>query len=401
MLIIPALLSGTWPILTHPLCVGMVAFMGTALIGQLHAVNPALGWFHVELLARIMLVSLLIPALITSRSRYTTAVAVMCGSLGYHGAKFGAGFILHGGVSFDSGIGGAFGANNEFALAVARIVMLMIAVIQNVKPKWAKGGFTFAMPFCVLGIVSTYSRGAFLALAGGCLVWVALQRRRALAVTAIACAVGGLFLFAPIQSSYLNRLGTIQTYDKIGDRSAKGRIHFWRVALIMAEANPMGVGLRNFEQAYDQYDFSNGQYGSHRSVHNSYLQALTEAGFLGLFVWVLLFLSALWIGLKTRRLYKRPELDPETQRFFFTSSNALIASLIAFMIGGSFGAEVLSDLNWFSFGLMVSLDRLGKEALAAARQPIPQQPAAATMRWSQPAVATPGLAYDSRNRLRP
>ena len=67
----------------------------------------------------------------------------------------------------------------------------------------------------------------------------------------------------------------------VQDDSAIGRIHFWKVAFEMAKDNPLGIGLWGFESAYDKYDSSGGRFGQKRSVHNSYLEVLTEAGWMG------------------------------------------------------------------------------------------------------------------------
>lgn len=370
LLVLPSLLTGVFPNVTHPLSLGMISFLFTALVGTMNAVDPSIAWFHLNLLARIIVVSLLMITLVNTRKRFVQTLAVIAGSVAFHASKFGVSFIVWGGVRFDIGIGGAFGGNNEFALAIARIIFLLLAVSQNAQNRWIKLGFLAAIPLSCLGIVSTYSRGGFLALAGGTAVYLLLQRRRLLSVTAIATAGLLVLLIAPIPSAYFGRLQTIQTYEQVGDESAIGRIHYWRVALLIAQDNPAGIGVRNFERAYDRYDFSEGLYGTERSVHNSHLQALVESGYAGLLVWTALWLYSLRTCFRVRRLRKHPMLEAGTQRFFFTTANALIASLVAFLIGGTFLSEVLSDLNWFIFALVASLDLIGRRSVDPSLQPV-------------------------------
>ncbi|MCA1651268.1 MAG: O-antigen ligase family protein [Acidobacteria bacterium] len=225
----------------------------------------------------------------------------------------------------------------------------------------------------------------------GILVYAMLQRRRILSMVVIGVAAALILTFAPIQSTYFNRLETIGTHDEVRDDSASGRLHFWRVALVIARDHPFGIGLRNFEHAYDQYDFSGGFYGPKRSVHNSHLQALVEAGYAGAAIWAFLFGYSLWTMLKVRRRAKDPTLDPESRRFYFTTANALIASMSAFLVGGTFGAEVLSDLNWFTFGLVAALGRL-------AAQPVAVDDAASEQRspagsgWTNKGAPAPAFA---------
>jgi hypothetical protein len=40
--------------------------------------------------------------------------------------------------------------------------------------------------------------------------------------------------------------------------------------------------------------------------------------------------------------------------------------MAVFAVGGAFAAEVLNELNWFTFGLAAALDRLSRSAAASA-----------------------------------
>ena len=124
------------------------------------------------------------------------------------------------------------------------------------------------------------------------------------------------------------------------------------------------MGFRNFERNYNRFDFLDGQYGEARSVHSIYFQALAETGYIGgvIFVWLLGY--AFWITLRVRKRSRR--IGQAEGRFFFTNANALMASLAVFAVAGAFAAEMLNELNWFTFGLVASLDRLSRSAVAAS-----------------------------------
>jgi hypothetical protein len=51
-------------------------------------------------------------------------------------------------------------------------------------------------------------------------------------------------------------------------------------------------------------------------------------------------------------------------------SNALLASMSAFVIGGSFIALALNDLTWMTFAVFASMERLSRVNLAV-RAPVP------------------------------
>ena len=189
------------------------------------------------------------------------------------------------------------------------------------------------------------------------LVYVFFQRKRGLAIASLVVLLL-LLPFVPLPEGYTDRLRTIQTYEEDNETSAISRLHFWEVAVNMAVANPVGVGLFNYDIAYDDYDFLYGQFGRHRSVHSSYFQVLAETGFLGATIYGSMIVYSMVIVFKVRRRARALELDLETSRFLETSANALGAAMVAFMAGGAFIALALNDSTWLCFALLASLDRL-------------------------------------------
>ena len=388
LFVVPCLLTGVWPNLTHPISIGTLLFLANALVAQANAVDAATGWFWLDYLFRQVVVSLLFITIVNTPRRFTWAIAIISCSLAFHASKFGAGYLLGGGVRYNTDIGGAFGSTNEFSLAVSRVLFLLIAAAQNIAIPWASLGMLIAVPFTALGIVSTFSRGGFLAIACATLLFLFLQRRRALAVAALGVAAVAAYVLIPVPDSYVNRLNTITTYEEVGDRSALGRLHFWRVATVMVAAQPMGVGLRNYEANYDRYDFSEGLYGESRSSHSVYFQVLAETGYVGAAIFLWLMGYAFWITLRVRR--RALSLAPESRRFFITASNALAASLTAFAIGGAFAAEALNELNWFTFALVAALDRISREAVSASSLPsgVVQPVKAGQREWQPSRIAS-------------
>ena len=387
ILIGPALMTGIWPNLTHVMSLGSIAFLAMGMLAQFGAMDAATGWAWLDFQTRLTFICLLSITLVDTRQRFLKLMAVVGCSLGFHGAKAGLASMLGGGVRFHDGLAGAFPDNNGYALAIVMVMPLVLATAQNmdrtpVWMAWLRRGLYLWVPLCAFTVVSTFSRGGFLAMAVAILVYVLLQKRRVAALAGLAVVGMLAYAFVPLPEGYADRLNTIQTYDEAGqeDESALGRLHFWKVAVIMAQNRPFGVGLRNYEAAYDTYDFSNGAFARGRSVHNSHFQVLAELGFPGAAIWILLFLCAFGLTLRVRARSKRPELTPEEQYFFFTASNALTVSMVGFLVGGSFVASALNDVTWLTFALVAAIDRLSAQALAT------KQPAS---RWA--AVAAPGM----------
>jgi putative inorganic carbon (hco3(-)) transporter len=373
-LIVPALLTGTVPNMTHPLSMGAIGYLLIAIAAELLAGGH--NWTLVTDLATLVAVSTLAVTILDTPRRIITFVTIMAMSLGVHGAYTGLLFVIRGGGQLSVGIGGRFSDNNPFALALVSVMFLLVAAAQNARWLWLKPAFLGMIPLTLVTIVMTYSRGAFLAIVASVPLFALLQRKRLLGMSLVLTAALLTAMLTPAR--YWTRVNTISEYED--ERSAAGRVHFWRVAMVMAADNPMGVGLGNFERNYDRYDFSFGEYGPMRAVHSTHFQALAETGYVGFAVFEGLLaysLVALW---RMRRKALRAVLPADEQQAVLTLSNALIAATAAFMVGGSFLGLVLSDLLWLSFGAVAALDRYVARAAVPAGENVavftPESPAA-------------------------
>ena len=376
-LVVPALLTGVWPDLRHPLSLGSVALLAAALVAQLAATNPAAGWEALDPLAVSIVVSLLMVRLIDTRDRFVTVLMVMAGSIGFYAAKFGVGYLVRGGVPNLDGIGGAFGGNNEVGIAFTRALPLMVVVMQfapRLPIVWLAAA---AAPLSAIGVVSTYSRGSFLALGAAVAAFAALHRRRAVMLAGLAAMLVVALLTVPIPDQYVARLETIRTYQEVGEDSALSRLHFWNVALRMARDYPLGAGLKNYQANFDHYDFRRGRFGTDRDVHSTHLQALVETGYLGFLIYAALVCGAIGYLFRVRARAKHPALAERDRQFLSTAANALTASIVAFVVGGTFNSLLINELNWYTFALVAALDRLSLAMIAAAAPLAVRVPAAA------------------------
>lgn len=381
ILLIPSLLTGVLPNLTHPISIGSVLFLITALIGQTNAVRPDIGWHWLDYMTRLILVCLLAVTILNTRKRLLIAVGVFATALGLHASKVGVMILLTGGFRLLEGFGGSFGDNNEYALGVVMILPFLVATAQNFDairgpaPSALRWAWWASIPLCILTIIATYSRGGALALAVAAVVFLVLQRRKFAGVMVLSALAILAVTFADSLPGYRDRLETVQTDTE--ESSAMGRLHFWRTALTISKDWPLGIGLRNFEQMYDQYDSSGGAHGTHRAVHNSHLQVLVELGIPGLLVWISLFGYSIFAALRLRRGAKDPARSSQDRLFCFTLGNAFLASIAGFLIGGSFLSMALNDATWFIFAFVAAADRLRHPASA-------QIPEGVSVSWSTP-----------------
>jgi putative inorganic carbon (hco3(-)) transporter len=376
LFVLSSFIRGIVPVTRHPLCKAMIAFLATTLLSQLNAIDPENGWNWILYLAKLILICLMVVRLVNTPQRFVLVVGVISASFGFHTATAGAVSLLGGGLRFAEGAAGAFVDNNGYALGTVMIIPLLIATGQNlpfaIGPRWKRLGkclgkvLYLAALLSAYTVVSTFSRGGLLGLIAMTGALFSLQRRRLLFL-GLAAVILAMLPLVPLPEGWTDRMQTIETYEEVQEESALSRIHFWRVAVDMARAHPFfGIGLRNYDATYDKYDFSYGTYGSHRSVHSSHLQVLAETGFVGGGFYLFLLFYSILVAFRVRSRSKIQSIPNELQDFLRTSSNAMIASILGFVVGGAFIALSINDLTWLIFALIATLDLISKSMVLNA-----------------------------------
>lgn len=169
-------------------------------------------------------------------------------------------------------------------------------------------------------LIASWSRGAWLGFAlAAAVMMFAIPRRLAHRII-LACGfvllVGSLWLTGLLPSSIVTRL-TTAAGDFFTARDVRGvdvtpinyavieRLAHWQAAINMAEDRPLlGVGLGNYETAYDRYRLIN-WHQPLGHAHNYYLNILAETGMIGFFAYAMFWLL-IW-GL-TWRAMRHPDI---------------------------------------------------------------------------------------------
>jgi O-antigen ligase len=171
-----------------------------------------------------------------------------------------------------------------------------------------------------VALYMSFSRGAWLAfiISAGAAAF-ALPRRTAHGL-AIAAAglflVSGLWLSGRLPSSIVERISSI-TQETLSITDVRGvdvtpenyanieRLAHWQAAVNMATASPwLGVGFGNYEAAYPEFRLIYWHFPLGHA-HNYYLNVLAEAGMIGLFTYL-----ALWVGIALIIWQTRRHPDP-------------------------------------------------------------------------------------------
>ncbi|MBX3667635.1 MAG: putative O-glycosylation ligase, exosortase A system-associated [Rhodocyclaceae bacterium] len=287
---------------------------------------------------------------------------IVC-SVGFYGVKGGIFTALTGGGQRVWGPPGGFiEGNNELALALSTILPLMVYLATQTPRPWVRKALWGAIGCIMLAILGSHSRGAFLALLTMALFLGWNSNKRVLTIVGLSILLALLVAFMP--DNWTNRMETIAGHE---DNSAQSRLSTWRMLWNLALHNPITgagfeVGTRDNWAAYsvDEWNFA-------YAPHSIYFQALGEHGFVGLFIYIGLGVSA-W------RLSKRVEksVSGDDQFAWVPMLMRMVrVALLAFATGGAFLGLVNYDLPFYLVAVVALTDASVREARLRAEKAAP------------------------------
>jgi putative inorganic carbon (hco3(-)) transporter len=368
-----------------PLVVMTLVFSVWMTITSFYALAPEADvWDKWTTVEKILFMCLVGFALTTTRERVNQLIWAVVLPVGFWGVKGTISVALHGGGSQIHGPdGGITAGNNEFGLALVMILPLLYYQRRLAVNRYIRRGLMVMGLLIMIAIVFTYSRGALVGIcAMGAILWLRSNAKLAIGL-AIVLLVGAGYALTP--QSWQDRMGTIETYDN--DSSAMSRIHLWRIARRIAELHPiMGAGFRAtfwpgiINPMLEGTDIP--KLERPRAVHSIYFDALSEHGWVGLALFVMIggysWFTCSWLIRKSR---DRPDL---------AWANLLGRMgqpvLVGFWAAGTFASLAYFDQYWcilfiFDAARLVVAREIGSSASAIA-----------IARPMRPLVPQPGVA---------
>lgn len=261
------------------------------------------------------------------------------------------GFLTWAGRGFafaDWGVSGApgfFENSGEFGIQLCIFVPMIACFMLALYSNWSrfiKLGMLL-LPFTGLAsAVATSSRGALVGM-GMAAVWLVMKskyRVRAL----IAGGLIGIVIYTNIPQESMHR------FQNAGDdHTSLHRLERWTDGWTTMKRYPVfGVGPHNWDWYY-RVAF-NPKYSGPTLVHNVFVQAGTELGFMGITLFLMLILACFISTAKVRRLLKEAP-DP----FLLSVSNGLDAALVGLMVSASFVTVFYYPYFWIHALLVVCL----------------------------------------------
>lgn len=219
---------------------------------------------------------------------------------------------------------GIFQDPNDLALNIVCFVPFVLPSFHKyfLSRTWFTG-MLFLIPM-VTGIVFTRSRGGILGLAG--VLWFYFYKRVGplLSIGALAILLS-IVMALPRMESVSPTQGTART-----------RMEHWAYGFDLFKGNPLfGVGMGMFTENY-----------SH-TAHNSFILVLAEAGFVGAFFWVALFLAGF------RELFLLGRL-PQAPPWLEPLLNSLTGALVGWQICGFFLSQTYKFTSFILLALVVA-----------------------------------------------
>jgi putative inorganic carbon (HCO3(-)) transporter len=311
-----------------------------------------------EKFIKILVFSLVIAGLITTKARIDALLYAIFLSLGFHGILEGAKFLVSGGQHNVWGPAGSIlGDNNHFALGMVALLPIVLYLYKQSSSRWLKLVFIGSSLLVMAAIMGTFSRGGLIGIAGVGVYALFKSGKRVRYALAIIPLLASAALFAPDRWS--NRMDTIATASQ--DDSFMGRVIAWKQSTLIAMDHPVFGGgfhaVQNFEvwthyaRSFDKLNViptpPPDPYGPH-AAHSIYFQVLGDLGFVGLMLFLAILVSS-WRNASAviRQARERPQW-----RWAGDLASSLQYSLIAYIVSGSALSMAYFDYMYMIFALL-------------------------------------------------
>lgn len=279
---------------------------------------PDAAWEKLWIVSKTFIPFIFTLLLINTREKLFYLIVTIAWSIGIIGVKGGI-FAVATGFSYR--VYGPpftqFEENNAMAIAVLIAAPLMLLIYREAKNKWLRLASLGAVPFLYASSLSSWSRGALLAMTGMTLFLLQYSKRKYLAVPILA--IGAVVAVQYLPDSWFARMNTIETYEE--DKSASNRLEAWRDGLNFTLRHPLaGAGFEGW------------RWVTARDWHSAYVEMFAEHGFIAFGMWLSLIIGTL---VNLTRLARRAK-GIEGMQWVINYSQMLRASFIAYMIGTTF-----------------------------------------------------------------
>lgn len=334
-----------------------VLFVYCAYMTYTGAVSPLAALDKWSWVSKSLIFAIFLPFVLHKKFRFEVAILtyVICASA----------LIVTGGIkTVASGGGNGYGTlviliddnsglyeSSIIALVAIAIIPLILWLVKHgtvFKRDWKVKVYAGCLIFaCLLIPVGTQARTGLVCIAVLAVLLLRFSKRRFVYLGVIAAL--GIISIPFLPASFTDRMSTIT--DPKADQSASTRLAVWAWTWEFVKQNPMGGGFDSFRINKISFELAESDkpgdtildeagagpvkvQDEARAFHNSYFEMLGEHGFLGLFLWLFIFVGSIFRLEIIQRRYKRRAMEGE--EWVAPLANALQNFLIIFMVGANF-----------------------------------------------------------------
>jgi len=257
---------------------------------------------------------------------------------------------------------GQLGNRNLLAIYASMAIICAFLLFQSSESKAAKAVLGGSLPILFLGLALTLSRTGLIALALGLAVasYRVLRERGFLLLIGSLATVCVLLFILP--DAFWRRADSIIPAVERQQETFGLRVKLWRIGIRMAEDRPVtGVGPGNFTLAFPRY-VRGPMLWFPRVAHNSYISVAAEEGLVGLALFLIINLLALFYARGAIHTASRLGYRP-----LIILATIVEANLLITMCVGMSGSNEHVKYQWAFFGLAMCVKRIAEDLSAEAR----------------------------------
>jgi putative inorganic carbon (hco3(-)) transporter len=330
----------------------MTLFLVVIIAASTFATFPSISWTHWDDFFGWYVIYFLIINIVTTPERYFIFLTIFL-LANFKLSYFGAHTWISRGFGFTNwgiaGPPGFFENSSDLSTEMLMFAPIAFELALFLKPYVKRVVYWFTMLGAVTGamtILAASSRGSQLGLVAQA-AWVAIQRKLNLKILVGIVLVAGI-AYALLPAAEKERFASAGT-----DETSIQRLNYWKAGVKMIENHPvLGVGYFNFPEVYATYAPGKLWHGKAQLPHNIFIQVGTDAGLIGLSVFVMLIYRNLKAAHDIGRACK---WNPKAPAFAAGVAKGLTLATWGFVIAGQFNTVGYYPFLWINLALTVSL----------------------------------------------
>jgi len=316
--------------------------------------------YEMSHISKILLMTFVMLLVINTREKLRGVMLVTAASLGLLAVK-GTIFGLR--TTGESRVWGPpdsfLSDNNALGLALNMCLPLLFFLARDEKNKYVRWGLRICFSCSVLSVILTYSRGGLLGLAVVLGAITFKSKHKVIGTVLLMTAVLITLSLAP--GEWMDRMTRFMKGNL--DSSANQRLVAWETAWRFVQDYPVtGGGFDtlpdvNVFQRYKVRDLPEGFPST--APHSIYFQLLSDQGFVGAGLFLIMIGSCLWSLWRIRRMCRQLP----SASWLVSYTHMIEISILAFMVSGAFLGFVYLDVIYQMVATVVVIKILFRKSI--------------------------------------